>query len=122
MQRYRTIVAGTVVAGTVGFGALLGLGGVAGAQTTPTGGAGGGTATAAAKCSKAGAAEAKIQARLATIQQHLTTLDAKITQATDAHHDRVVAKLTAHRTTVQARSDALTARLAAIQSRCPANG
>ena len=45
-----------------------------------------------------------------------------ITQATDAHHDRVVAKLTAHRTTVQARSDALTARLAAIQSRCPANG
>ena len=121
MQRYRTIVAGAVVATSLGFGALLGLGGVAGAQTTPTG-SGGGTATAAAKCSKAVAAEAKIQTRLTKIQQHLTTLDAKITQATDAHHDRVVAKLTAHRTTVQARSDALTARLAAIQSRCPANG
>ena len=118
MQRYRTIVAGAVVATSLGFGALLGLGGVAGAQTAPTGG----TATAAAKCSKAGAAEAKIQARLATIQQHLTTLDAKITQATDAHHDKVVARFTARRTTVQARADALTARLAAIQSRCPANG
>jgi len=111
MQRYRTIVAGAVIAGTVGFGALLGLGGVAGAQTT----------TAPAKCAQAPAIEAKIQTRLATIQQHLTTLDAKITQATDAHHDKVVAKLTTLRTTVQARSDALTARLAAIQSRCPAN-
>jgi len=111
MQRYRTIVAGAVIAGTVGFGALLGLGGVAGAQTT----------TAAAKCAKAPAAEAKIQTRLATIQQHLTTLDAKITQATDAHHDKVVAKLTAHEITVQHRADALNARLATIQSRCPAN-
>jgi len=34
----------------------------------------------------------------------------------------VVARLTALRTTVQHRADALTARLAAIQSRCPANG
>jgi hypothetical protein len=120
MSRYRTIIAGAVVATTLGFGALLGLGGVAGAQTTPTGN-GGGTATAAAKCSKAQQHEATIQARLTKIQQHLATIDAKITQATDAHHDKVVAKLTAVRTTVQHRSDALTARLAAIQSRCPAN-
>ena len=121
MSRYRTIVAGAVVATTLGFGALVGLGGVAAAQTTPTGGAGGGTATATAKCSKAATHEATIQARLTKIQQHLATIDAKITQATDAHHDKVVAKLTTLRTTVQARSDALTARLAAIQSRCPAN-
>ena len=116
MSRYRTMFAGAVVAI-----ALLGLGGVAGAQTTPTGAAGGGTATAAAKCSKAQQHEATIQARLTKLQQHLATIDAKITKATDAHHDKVVAKLTTLRTTVQARSDALTARLAAIQSRCPAN-
>jgi len=121
MHRYRTVVAGAVVAITVGFGALLGLGGVAGAQTTTTGGSTGGTATATAKCSKAQAAEAKIQTRLATIQQHLTTLDARITKATNAHHPKVVARLTVLQTTAQHRSDALTARLAAIQSRCPAN-
>ena len=121
MSRYRTTVAGAVVAITVGFGALLGLGGVAGAQTSTTGGTNGGTATTAAKCAKAPAAEAKIQHRLATIQQHLTTLDARITKATDAHHPKVVARLTTLQTTAKDRSDALTARLAAIPSRCPAN-
>jgi hypothetical protein len=122
MSRDRTIIAGAVVAAALGFGALLGLGGVAGAQTTPTGGSGGGTAVATAKCSKAQQHEATIQNRLTKLQQHLAKLDAKITQATDAHRDQAVAKLTAQRTTVQARADALTARLAAIQSRCPANG
>ena len=119
MSRYRTIVAGAVVATTIGFGALLGLGGVAGAQTTPTGN-GGGTVTATARCAKAATHEAAIQARLTKLQQRLATINANITKATDTHHDKVVAKLTARRTTVQARSDALTARLAAIQSRCPA--
>jgi hypothetical protein len=108
---FRTIIAGTAVAGALTFGAA----GIAGAATTPNTPTGTNTA---AKCAKLPALQAKVQAREAKVNAWVPKAQAREAKANASGHTKLADAIAKRITRVQNRESKVNARLAKAQAAC----
>jgi len=111
----RTLLAGAALGTALTFGAGAAL---AGAATTPSSG----TPTAA-QCAKAAKVEARIEARLAKVNNTLLPkMQAREAKATSANHPKVAARIAKRIDTVKKLESRAQTRLSKIEAKCGTGG